>query len=476
MLTEKTGIPSAYGRETNEYLISQQIRDKKTEEAADMVPATLPTREEAAALESYYNRTITTIGYFKEKNFTMPQPVQHENVNDDPKKDIPVYEEYIGDVPGTPTPGPGKDYNERQKIPTPTLFDIKQAPANAPGTPAHKTGATHSEPENTSQATELKNTTAKEVSKDLISEGLNYNEIKDTFALGNLQEITDKRVEAILEEMKKSGYITQKEKEGEYRKAVAEKLKMRKDYKISKAVIDAHKDSKKPELTFTAGSEYCMGQKKKIDYLIVDNYPEQILGEGSKSLGTHQVPSGHNLLTSYHINSSNDSKSKKIVYNFTAEDKDTEIRFEKENYSVDGNGLKAGAEAVGEKFFNGNIILKNALLNDRYGKVKTLKISEELANPEKKAVKKGNSVTVHLNPGETLSFESEKSVGNRQVFASAIEFSNNKKVEVNIRSISADSDRFLKIDQAPDHYGDSYNSWYKSNLKLSEKHFNDIKN
>ncbi|MGV8124840.1 MAG: hypothetical protein AB2L14_34255 [Candidatus Xenobiia bacterium LiM19] len=45
MLTEKTGIPSAYSRESNEYLISQQIRDNKTEEAADMVPATLPTRE-----------------------------------------------------------------------------------------------------------------------------------------------------------------------------------------------------------------------------------------------------------------------------------------------------------------------------------------------------------------------------------------------------------------------------------------------
>ncbi|GEM_PF-2475992 len=53
-----------------------QIREQKPDAAVETVPAAPPTPEEAAAVQSYYNRTLDVIGEFKGNNYTMPAQKQ----------------------------------------------------------------------------------------------------------------------------------------------------------------------------------------------------------------------------------------------------------------------------------------------------------------------------------------------------------------------------------------------------------------
>lgn len=232
-----------------------------------------------------------------------------------------------------------------------------------------------------------------------------------------------------------------------------------------------------------------LGSDRKIDYLIQDNHPEKILGDGVGLIGKHTVPQGNNLITSYHDNrvteeTEKSKKSRNIIYNFTAPKENTEITFHRANFSIDKSkiGVKAGALAVGDKFKDGNLngLMDNAYLKDPDGKVINLKEElnklkeqgkeEELKKLKDKIIEKDGKLTVKLNSGETFSFQATPTLENEDIFASAIEFESNKDIDIEIRSTQ-------KENTSPQNSKEAYKEWFEAGKDLkNEKGYDEITN
>jgi len=198
------------------------------------------------------------------------------------------------------------------------------------------------------------------------------------------------------------------------------------------------------------------GSNRKIDYLIQDNHPEVLAGNGVGRLleKPFEVPKGNHLLTSYHENKVSNTKYSKdknvpekdigtdrdIVYNFKAKENNTSITFHRGNFGVNENGVKSGALAMGENFkdgkFNFVVCLKNKDGSLREIDLSKGKIPDDIPKDKMMIDGKGNLV-VNLNQNETFNIKSPKSLPTDSVLASAIEFSTNKDITTDVRSVPA---------------------------------------
>ena len=297
----------------------------------------------------------------------------------------------------------------------------------------------------------------------------------------------------IYDDMIKKGYIVPGKSDDieEMKKAliinkIANSLKSDNKFHISSQISQKLKNDPAleaylPENQISTG---ILDSERKIDYLVQDNHPEKILGDGVGLIGKHTVPPEdsdispgteiNNLLTSYHQNLSNNDNLK-IAYNFTATEDDTKLTFNRANFSVDSTGVKAGALATGENFTDGktNGLMENAYFKDSNGNI--IRIDDEKLKEltsQGKILEEDGKIIINLAKNETFSFEAQPqpekkgdkspAFGEKSIFASAIEFSNDNQIDVEISSLpenASKKDRFENKTHLPDNDGNLYNSW-----------------